>query len=438
MDNTDGPISVSIESNSKEDGTQAIISNTAHINTNTVRNRNVSRDPNSEHESRRPSNQQSFEDSCIVIPQDVNDVEAHRIANNYYFGFKKWKSHVTDRPLSIRSEIVQDLYTDISKLKPVRVSTLRPFNIIYVLLFGWWVALIYLVVAFLMMVTVVGHSYASFCWMLAKYFLWPFGKFVHKIHPDSSMNLVEDEANYNNIDGGNQPKDDESTALLDKTSKKSQCYSCKQSSQKFWRTPQTYLWMVFGVPILVIIHGVVMAICWFFVITIPIAKVNMKTITSVLFMPPDQIEVGDSSRMNLNSRNKHSEIIMYTHQAINVYYYKYTVDGMNVILVNLLLFVIVSLIVGYTDEENKYTNGLTKCLLSTLAIIPLTYYIGMGIISVSAQSSFAVGAVLNATFGSIVELILYIVALNKGLVQNSQCYVELVKSAITGILHLIS
>ena len=39
---------------------------------------------------------------------------------------------------------------------------------------------------------------------------------------------------------------------------------------------------------------------------------------------------------------------------------------------------------------------------------------------------------LNATFGSIVELILYVVALVKGEEQNSQCYFQLVLSALTG------
>lgn len=36
------------------------------------------------------------------------------------FGFKKWKSHVTSRPLSERSDIVKDLYADIAAAKPVR------------------------------------------------------------------------------------------------------------------------------------------------------------------------------------------------------------------------------------------------------------------------------------------------------------------------------
>ena len=51
----------------------------------------------------------------------------------------------------------------------------------------------------------------------------------------------------------------------------------------------------------------------------------------------------------------------------------------------------------------------------------------MSIANISAQSTFAVGAVLNATFGSIVELILYYVALREGLR-------DLVLASLTGTL----
>ena len=59
-------------------------------------------------------------------------------------------------------------------------------------------------------------------------------------------------------------------------------------------------------------------------------------------------------------------------------------------------------------------------------------------ISISAQSNYIVGAVLNATFGSIVEIILYISSLVKqapGLFPSKGiCYSEIVKSALTGTL----
>ena len=52
--------------------------------------------------------------------------------------------------------------------------------------------------------------------------------------------------------------------------------------------------------------------------------------------------------------------------------------------------------------------------------------------SISAQSNFAVGAVLNATFGSVVEISLYIMALVQGVKKDTRCYVELVKASLVG------
>ncbi len=51
----------------------------------------------------------------------------------------------------------------------------------------------------------------------------------------------------------------------------------------------------------------------------------------------------------------------------------------------------------------------------------------MAIASLSAQTSFAVGALINASFGSIIELILYIVAIKGGLE-------DVARSALTGAL----
>ena len=54
--------------------------------------------------------------------------------------------------------------------------------------------------------------------------------------------------------------------------------------------------------------------------------------------------------------------------------------------------------------------------------------------SISAQSNFAVGAVVNATFGSITEMTFYITALLEGHHEGNKCYEEIVKAALTGTL----
>lgn len=56
------------------------------------------------------------------------------------------------------------------------------------------------------------------------------------------------------------------------------------------------------------------------------------------------------------------------------------------------------------------------------------------LLSISAQSNFAVGAVVNATFGSITEMTFYITALLRGHRAGSNCYEEIVKSALAGTL----
>lgn len=51
-------------------------------------------------------------------------------------------------------------------------------NILWVILFGWMLAVVYLFAGAIMYLSWAGRPYARLCWMLAKYFLWPFGKFL--------------------------------------------------------------------------------------------------------------------------------------------------------------------------------------------------------------------------------------------------------------------
>ncbi|WAQ98183.1 VNX1-like protein [Mya arenaria] len=272
----------------------------------------------------------------VITPE--NAIEAHRM-----FGFKKWKSHVTARPLSERSNVVQDLYADIAAAKPVRVSTLRPTNVLYIVFVGWWMFLIYLLMALLMTISVIGYPYASYCIKMGTFFLWPFGKFSHKSVPITTVESHQFEVSTENMHEG--------TSLITPTIKHRQPIC----SRNFW--------------------------------------VNLKMVSYVMWLPPDQVSIGDSG---------------FTSMSINIYYYKYTIDGMNIILVNLLVFVLLSIAIGYFDVD---ADGAT--------------------------SSFAIGAVLNATFGSLVELILYIVSLQKGKRSDGTfdpCYAELVKSGLAGTL----
>ncbi|XP_051889680.1 cation/H+ exchanger protein 1 isoform X2 [Pristis pectinata] len=368
--------------------------------------------------------------SCLMLTKTTllaeNEVEAHKLANNYKFGFKKWKSHVTERPWEDRSAIVKELYSDLNVIKhPGSLVTCD--NVLYVLLFGWWIALLYLLVALIMFVTIAGIPYGKLCCSLAGYYFWPFGKVIQKPFMNRRKSSVR-------FYGESAPETTavETTALLGATDRVDRAPSETPTvGMKYWLSPSTYVWLLLGYPLLALAHGLASFIAWILVVTIPIAKLNGRAITDILLIPPEQLQIRPSKRTDVPLDG---EVVLCCYRAMNFYYYKYTVFGINVFAVNLLPLVVVALVLGYADTENHYASSPVKFALSILAIIPLSYYIGMAIASISAQSNFAVGAVVNATFGSITELTFYITALIKGSRKGNKCYEEVVKSALTGTL----
>ncbi|CDQ64338.1 unnamed protein product, partial [Oncorhynchus mykiss] len=93
----------------------------------------------------------------------------------------KWKSHVTERPFEDRSDVVKELYSELNAIKPHTGHLITCGNVVYVLLFGWWVSLAYLLVSILMFITIIGVPYGKMCWKLSWYFLWPFGKSIQEL-----------------------------------------------------------------------------------------------------------------------------------------------------------------------------------------------------------------------------------------------------------------
>lgn len=350
------------------------------------------------------------------------DVEGHRISNNYRFGFKKWKGHITQRPLHNRSETVQNLYDDVNKIRPEREPGPVVFNIVYVILFGWWQALLYLLLGIILYITIVGRHYGLFCFKMSTYYLWPFRKFVYVVPISTESKLSAFHQNFTSSTATCSSSGEESQSLIERQHN-------AEKSTSFWGKVQSYVWLILGVPILVVMHTVVMVISWLLVLSIPIAKMNLKSISSLMFLPPSNIHVDNVDEYGKISKLKQSEIIMFISKSVNIYYYKYNIDGMNIILVNLLVFVVLGIVFGFLEMVSPEI----KCVLGVLAIIPLTYYIGMAIISISAQTSVAIGSVINALFGSIVEIIIFVVALNKGKRDESQeCFTEIVKATLAG------
>ncbi|CAB1313713.1 unnamed protein product [Coregonus sp. 'balchen'] len=314
-----------------------------------------------------------------------NEVEANKLANNYRFGFRKWKSHVTERPFEDRSDVVKELYSELNIIKPHTGHLITCGNVVYVLLFGWWVSLIYLLVSILMFITIIGVPYGKMCWKLSWYFLWPFGKSIQELgggvgrccgrfpHCEAIPEDVED-------------NEDASPILLPSPTEE---------------------------PIPDLLQGPLQHKPYW---------MNARTLASILLMPPENLSISTCSRRK--PQGCETRALLCCYHAVNWYYYKYTVDGINVFAVNLLPLVIVSLVIGYVDKGNQFASSEVKFATAVGSIIPL----------ISAQSNFAVGAVVNATFGSITEMTFYITALLRGHRAGNACLQEIVKSALTGTL----
>lgn len=354
-----------------------------------------------------------------------NEVEAQKLANNYKFGFRKWKSHVTERPFEDRSDIVKELYSELSIIKPNTGSLCTCGNVLYIFLFGWWISVVYLLVGIMMYITIIGAPHGKLCFRLSRYFLWPFGKAIQKAsRAPSNVSVKVRNDLLGEVDEGKAV----SPLLRSTTLMENIEGSSGPPEQLCWNHLSVYVWVLLGYPPLVVAHGMLCILSWLMVITIPVAKMSIRTLSNVLLMPPEQVLINDATGEG------EGQAILCCYHAVNIYYYKYTVDGINVFAVNLLPLVIVSLVIGYVDQGNQFVGAEVKFTTAIGSLIPLSYYIGMGIASISAQSNFAVGAVVNATFGSITELTFYITALLRGHYQGTNCLEEIVKAALTGTL----
>uniref|UniRef100_A0A3B5MSM2 Uncharacterized protein n=1 Tax=Xiphophorus couchianus TaxID=32473 RepID=A0A3B5MSM2_9TELE len=353
-----------------------------------------------------------------------NEVEANKLVNNYRFGFRKWKSHVTARPFEDRSDVVKELYSELNVIKPHSGHFITCGNLVYVLLFGWWVSLAYFLVGILMFITVIGLPYGRWD-MLNNSSLWlvvQIGTTLRRCceeAPDCECS-VETVA------------DSSSVLLPSATEGPAPEVPERPPRTPYWHRLSTYIWLLLGFPPLAVVHSLVCFISWILVFTIPVSKMSAQTVSVILLLPPEDVLLSSSS--HLKHQGYETRALLCCYHAANWYYYKYTVDGINVFAVNLLPLVIVALVIGYVDRENQFASSDVKFATAISSIIPLSYYIGMGIASIAAQSNFAVGAVVNATFGSITELTFYITALLRGHRAANPCLQEVVKAALTGTL----
>jgi Ca2+:H+ antiporter len=363
-----------------------------------------SRAQNEHHSIRRVS------DADLVLSEDMSLKDRQQAINEVHpFGLRLWKPALYKKSRGIESITYQSVHET-----PVRSYGRRfffdwhlyPANVAWTILFGWWMAIIYVLASIILLILTgifskIGLGYAKMILSLASYIFWPFGRYIERKKTNS--NEVTDLTTSSNF---------ETSPLLTSSRYDSDFRSFGDSQR--WSFGSFVYYAVFYL-ILAPMHISVSAICWFFVVSIPMAKLNYVLLGHLHREPCCLRVVGPS----LSSGSLFSgEILICTYKAFGLQYIKYTYDGINILFINLLPVVCFALVDGYLIGPATHHTGIGNpffiFVLCLLSVIPLAYYIGMAVASVSSQSSFGFGAVVNASFGSIVEIILYAIAITEG------------------------
>ncbi|KAI0549521.1 calcium permease [Xylaria curta] len=412
---------------------------------------------------------------------DVSDAESftlkdrqQAINETHPFGIRIWKPALYKKDRSVQKTAEVDIHSTPGG----RVSNwLLFFNIIWTLLFGWWMASFAAfgaIVCFIFAAAPSGREYGRVLWGLAGYLFYPFGKFV-RLEQDEAY-LDEDQGEGRSISEYEQwqsgdleygrlffgpesrtrsivgrsrrsidSEPSETDSLLGR-SVRHDFVNAEETGRRLkrrlfgrgeWNIGRVIFFLVFWgliTPSLLLVS----AICWFLVFWIPMGKV-----TNLLFdhlrRHPLALSFESDITIARDSDGPHSSILLCTYRAVGSKYWKYTVDGTNIFLINLMavvVFVIFDWLVleRVLHVENWLTSPGFLFIAALFSIIPLAYFIGQAVASISAQSSMGLGAAINALFSTIVEVFLYCIALKDGkgqLVEGS-----IIGSIFAGILFL--
>lgn len=407
---------------------------------------------------------------------DISDAESftlkdrqQAINETHPFGIRIWKPALYKKDRSVQKTAEGDIHSSPGG----RVSNwLLFFNAMWTLLFGWWLALVAFigaVVCFIFGAAPGAMDYGRVLWELSGYLFYPFGKFVRLEQDEAYAHEDQDEGRsiteYEQWQSGDLEDGrlffgpetggslvgrrrgrsldslaTENDSLLGRTRRGGRRDSSARPRTRFFGRGQWDLGRVifflffYGLitPLLFLVSG----ICWLLVFWIPMGKVTMLLFYH-LRRHPLALSFGSDTEYARVGPN--SSILVCTYRAVGSKYWKYTIDGTNIFLINLMA-VVVFVIFDYwvLFEMMGLHLAITQpgflFVMALFSIIPLAYFIGQAVASISAQSTMGVGAAINAFFSTIVEVYLYCVALNQGkgqLVEGS-----IIGSIFAGILFL--
>ncbi|KAJ5258077.1 hypothetical protein N7524_009633 [Penicillium chrysogenum] len=394
------------------------------------------------------------------------------INETHPFGIRIWKPALYKKSRSVEKTAEGDIHSSPGGyVSPMLFLT----NLLWSLFFGWWLALFALLAAiacFFFSYSSSAVAYGRVFAGLSRYLLYPFGSYV----------LLETDENYAEEDEGEgrsiseyeqwQNGDLEHGRLffgprrnrslvgrrrnsVDSAGEQDSLLGRPQRGQRedssqfaqskrrlFGRGEWTLGRVVFFVFFYFLVGPLMLMvslICWLLVFWIPMGRVTITLVSHLRRHPLALSFHSDSRYARSSTTSSSSSILLCTYRAAGTRYWKYTLDGTNIFLINLLgvvVFVIFDYYVlgQFLGLQNWLTHPALIFPLALLSIIPLAYFIGQAVASISAQSSMGLGAAINAFFSTIVEVYLYCVALTEGkarLVEGS-----IIGSIFVGILFL--
>lgn len=410
---------------------------------------------------------------------DLSDAESFTLKDRqdainvtHPFGIRIWKPALYKKDRSVQQSAEDDVH---STPGGQVTNWLFSFNFLWTVLFGWWLAILCAIGAvFCLLMSFVSDSCVGYGWLLiglAQYIFYPFGKFV-KLAQDEAY-AEEDEGEGRSISEYEQwqsgdleegrlffgpvhinrsligrrrtsvDSNDETQSLLGRTTRgMSESGAAARAKRRLFGRGE---WNVGRVIFFLTFYGLlapslifVSLICWFLVFSIPMGKVTLLLLDH-LRRHPLALSFHSESADTRYPGELPSSILLCTYRAVGTRYWKYTIDGTNIFLFNLLGLVAFTIFDFYVLNRTLHMGGFLTNQgiifgLALFSIIPLAYFIGQAVASISAQSSMGVGATINALFSTIVEVYLYCVALNEGkhaLVEGS-----IIGSIFAGILFL--
>lgn len=392
------------------------------------------------------------------------------INETHPFGIRIWKPALYKKDRSVQKTAEGDIHSSPGG----RVSNwLLFFNIVWTLAFGWWLALVALagsLVCFVFGAAPSAVEYGRVLWGLSGYIFYPFGKFV-RLEQDEAYRLedegegrstteyeqwqsgdLEDGRLFFGPEGGERSIVGRRRGSLDSmaTETDSLLGRARRGGRRDSSVPRMKRrlfgrgqWNLGRVIFFIFFYGlitpllfIVSGICWAMVFWIPMGKVTLMLFHHLRRHP---LALSFQSDSAYSRGGPNSSILLCTYRAVGLKYWKYTVDGTNIFLINLMavvLFVIFDywVLVEMMDLKLTITEPAFLFVAALFSIIPLAYFIGQAVASISAQSSMGVGAAINAFFSTLVEVFLYCIALNQGkgqLVEGS-----IIGSIFAGILFL--